>query len=284
MLDDNKKLQKLREKRDGGRTDRSSQVDGVDKNSPSSTIRQFNEDNSGYAGRTERVAGDPGIDGEVSSRYGRLDFETRDGGKRVNQVTPGDTGGRDESPRREEIPVTNVKTGKQKRVPAKEVVAEPAPKRSFVPKIDVSDELFSQQEAALARDTLEKVWEAILDGTDDGITATNKAHVKAQIWSTVETDDILFIVDMQLGAAKVNREAARATRAMLYVHKHIRIGTIVVPRAWQTWQFYAQYGFYIPGLEAYTEHRKQRKAMKLARRRQQREARYHTRSNSDTDV
>lgn len=281
MLDENKKLQKIREKRDGGRTDRSSQADGNDKNAPSSTIRQFNEDNSGPTGGTQGVAGEPRTDGEVPSRYGRLDFQARDGSKRSDQTTQGDTGGRDEAAGRTEVPITNIKTGQKKRQPVKEVEQ---PKKSFIPKIDVSSTLFTQQEAAIHRETLCKIWESILDGTDDGITATNRAHVKAQIWSTVEDDDIEFIVDMQLGAAKVNSKAAQATRAMLYIHKHVRIGAIVIPRSWQTWQFYDQYGFYMPGLDALQERRKQRKVAKLARRKQAREQRFRaTRGDVDSD-
>ena len=84
------------------------------------------------------------------------------------------------------------------------------------------------------------------DLADDAISATNRDRAHAQIWSTMTEADAGVLADLNLDLAKRSAMAAQAVRGIVKTRRYVNAGLIVVPRAWQTVEFYAQHGVAIP--------------------------------------
>lgn len=83
---------------------------------------------------------------------------------------------------------------------------------------------------------------------DNLITLSNRKHVEAYIWQTIDDDDTGFLVDGILAIAQKNKAAAAAVRGIAQSSRLLRTGAILLPRFMQSVQFYANNGgLYIGG-------------------------------------
>lgn len=80
------------------------------------------------------------------------------------------------------------------------------------------------------------------EGFDKAITLSNKRHAEAQIWSIINDDDNAFLVDLMVQAGMRVPAAAYAIRALANSAWQLRLGSILLPRFMETWQFYATMG------------------------------------------
>lgn len=88
--------------------------------------------------------------------------------------------------------------------------------------------------------------EQLEQGMDDIITNTNKQHLEAQIWSTIDREDNEFLAEALLRAAMKDPAVAQAVRAIAESSAWLKAGLITVPRFFETVRFYRQYGVALP--------------------------------------
>ncbi len=80
---------------------------------------------------------------------------------------------------------------------------------------------------------------------DHFITATTKRHVAVVIWSDISMDDIEIIADFLLERGKSDVQTAIVVRAMAELLDKVKVGLVVLPRAWRTIAYYLQTGISI---------------------------------------
>lgn len=102
-------------------------------------------------------------------------------------------------------------------------------------------------EASGIRDNLIEGLTAFFKGADDLISITNKEHKEAIIWQLVNDEDTAYLVDTMLLIARKVPAAAMAVRALAKVSHELRIGTILIPRFYATWQHYSSAGGFMIG-------------------------------------
>jgi hypothetical protein len=78
---------------------------------------------------------------------------------------------------------------------------------------------------------------------DQAIYATNKKKKRVQIWSTVDEEEAGILVDAWLARAKVSAVAAAQVTAMVEAHRKLKVGLILIPRFYATFQVYLENGF-----------------------------------------
>ena len=104
-------------------------------------------------------------------------------------------------------------------------------------------------EAEELHDTYHQALAGLFEMSDQVIhwTAGGKDTREAvEIWSTIDDDDIDIIVEVRLQDARTSARAAAGVRRTIAAYRKIKIGGIVLPRAFQTIALYSEEGIDIP--------------------------------------
>lgn len=85
---------------------------------------------------------------------------------------------------------------------------------------------------------------------DELISLTNSKKAQAKIWGTITLDEWMIIADMLVEDGKKSGIVATAIRATVTAYLRLQAGLIILPRVWETYQFYADNGGFklFPGL------------------------------------
>lgn len=128
----------------------------------------------------------------------------------------------------------------------KENLAERKEQQKLSDKPKSAGRPLSEKEAEELRETYTLALSSIFNFMDDGIRFTTGGHQEPDIWSSIDDDDLKIIVDARLRAATLSaKDAAKVKRTIRYWEKTATY-VIVLPRVWQTLQFYSEHGLDIP--------------------------------------
>ena len=96
----------------------------------------------------------------------------------------------------------------------------------------------SPVDAAKKKQHLTEAISYTTDRMDDFIIATTKGHKDIQIWSTMTDDEIEILADTWLQQAQVDTNAAASLEYFLSLYDRIKVGAIVITRAYRTLVYY----------------------------------------------
>lgn len=84
---------------------------------------------------------------------------------------------------------------------------------------------------------------------DSGITVTNREHAKAEIWQTIDDEDVTIIAQHFVDMAQASKVIATVVRRMSNSYRLFEINLITLPKLIQTFQFYQAHGGFmlLPG-------------------------------------
>jgi hypothetical protein len=78
--------------------------------------------------------------------------------------------------------------------------------------------------------------------TDEFIYATHRAHNHVQIWSSIDEEEAAILVDVWLAKAKTSTISASHITNIVNSHYQLKVGIILAPRFYATFQTYLQGG------------------------------------------
>lgn len=137
-----------------------------------------------------------------------------------------------QSPEQQELnKPQGVKLGKLKGVPS-------LPKG--VPAADAHP--LSEKETKDLRPKMITIVQTIFHYMDIAIGATNRQHVDAYIWQTIDPGDCEVIADLVLEGGKKSRIVATSVRRLSMSYRMLQVGIITLPRFIQTFQHYQKNG------------------------------------------
>jgi len=77
---------------------------------------------------------------------------------------------------------------------------------------------------------------------DEGITATTRDGTRANIWRTIDDEDLQVLAEAMIEAGRKSRIIATTVRKMVGMHRMLQIGLITGPRFVMTLQHYQRHG------------------------------------------
>jgi len=77
---------------------------------------------------------------------------------------------------------------------------------------------------------------------DEGITATTRDGSRANIWRTIDDEDLQVLAEAMIEAGRKSRIIATTVRKMVGMHRMLQIGLITGPRFVMTLQHYQRHG------------------------------------------
>jgi hypothetical protein len=97
-----------------------------------------------------------------------------------------------------------------------------------------SGKRLSDVEAARVRPKLIEylLWQT--EHMDQLIIATTKGHQPVEIWSTIDKTDAEIIADFMIARGRQDVRAAQAVRYLSVFIDRLKLGLIILPRAYQT--------------------------------------------------
>lgn len=100
----------------------------------------------------------------------------------------------------------------------------------------------TQDEANTLRPFLLEAVRTYSDYADDAITHSNRDHVTAEIWSTMDDKEIACVVDTLLMGGRKSAQIAFVAREMVRLWRMVQVGVILIPRWFKTMRFYTENG------------------------------------------
>ncbi len=112
---------------------------------------------------------------------------------------------------------------------------------------------FSIRSKPLSAKKAEEIRQPLIDAiidyfkyTDELMSGTSANGVQAQIWSTIDDEEIGILIDAWLARARVDERMAGYAVAAVNNHYKLKIGLILAPRFYQTFRFYVDNGMRSP--------------------------------------
>lgn len=101
---------------------------------------------------------------------------------------------------------------------------------------------FSDKEAQEIKQPLVDALADYFTYTDEFIYATHKAHNHVDIWKTIDYEEMNILVDAWLSRAKRDAKAASGIVTLVNSHYKLKVGIILAPRFYQTFNVYMASG------------------------------------------
>lgn len=109
-----------------------------------------------------------------------------------------------------------------------------------------SQQPLTKREADDLRDKLTMAYIHLFRGADDIIRVTNGSHEFFPIWSGIDDSDISILVNARLAAAQKSAREAKVVLTIIHAWERMITLFILMPRFWQTYQVYSEFGFQLP--------------------------------------
>ena len=179
---------------------------------------------NGDSGRNaERVTGTAGVDQSGTERHAGTPANSAGRRGRTDKKTSAGDSGTGETGKRQGVtvkPVPAASGGLQ--VQWQNVLSEKEAK-----------ELLPKTQASLR---------TLFRYADEGITATTRDGARANIWRTIDDEDLQVLAETMIEAGRKSRIIATTVRKMVGMHRMLQIGLITGPRFVMTLQHYKRHG------------------------------------------
>lgn len=215
----------------------------------------------GYAGVDGGIRDGQAIDRELHRRHGftREPDELTD--RSNDSALPAYEGGLGAIPT-----AASVRKRPTKKAPS---VTPDKPKKEDTTPTRLVPQPMSSAEANTMRMKMYDTCVGVFQFMDDSLQMMVEGHEKVEIWSTIDDSDIFVIVDRLLTNAQKSAAVAVQVRRVIWLWEQARIGTILMPRAVQSFQLLQTKGWTLPGTRnAQGQYARQRRAAEQQQRQQ----------------
>lgn len=225
-------LSRVRSKRTKGERGAASSENGADRDNHKGNKRNGGRPRNGTESNDRTVSG-------ASSDTGRSESQSGDGDTQSSQDAQGTTRDQELKGKPKPSGLEVIGAGKFKRE------APSLPKMRFT----WDEKTLTKKEADELLPKFKGMLSVLFRAFDSGITISNREQAKAEIWSTIDDEDVTIIAQHFVDMAQASKVIATVVRRMSNSYRLFEINLITLPKLIQTFQFYQAHGGFmlVPG-------------------------------------